>query len=159
MEKFRRKPVVIEAVQYTGENNKECLKFIGNNYDNTLDYPNIKTLEGTMRVDVGDWIIRDVNGEHYPCKTDIFEKTYDPVIENFEDMIGKTIISAKQMKLKGCDDKGFLRLEFSDRTSCIIAGGYGEYTGESESEYQTLICIGSRQEELEDMEDITNASN
>lgn len=41
----------------------------------------IKTLEGTMRADVGDWIIQGVKGELYPCKPDIFAATYEPVIE------------------------------------------------------------------------------
>ena len=80
--KFRKKPVVIEAVQFTGKNYKECESFIGKeNYDNTLNYPNIKTLEGTMRVSEGDWIIKGVQGEFYPCKPDIFEQTYEAVNE------------------------------------------------------------------------------
>ena len=58
--KFRKKPVVIEAVQLT-----ETTK--------------IKTLEGTMTGNPGDWLITGVNGEQYPCKPDIFEKTYEPV--------------------------------------------------------------------------------
>lgn len=58
--KYRKKPVVIEA--YITD--KECF---------------IETLEGTMKADVGDYIITGVNGEQYPCKPDIFEKTYDKV--------------------------------------------------------------------------------
>ena len=81
MSKYRKKPVVIEAMQFTGENNEDCKKFIGDNFDNTLSYPNIKTLEGTMRVGVGDWIIKGVKGEFYPCKPDIFEATYDSVYD------------------------------------------------------------------------------
>lgn len=60
--KFRKKPVVIQAYQNTG---KEPIS--------------IKTLEGTMRADVGDWIITGVKGEQYPCKPDIFEATYEKV--------------------------------------------------------------------------------
>ena len=45
------------------------------------DYLSIKTLEGTMRADQGDWIIRGVKGEIYPCKPEIFVATYDPVEE------------------------------------------------------------------------------
>jgi hypothetical protein len=44
-------------------------------------YPTIKTLEGNMRISDGDWIIRGVNGELYPCKPDIFDKSYDKVEE------------------------------------------------------------------------------
>ena len=58
--KFRKKPVVIEAHQ-------------------TSEHMDIKTLEGTMHAEPGDWIITGVNGEQYPCKPDIFQKTYEPV--------------------------------------------------------------------------------
>jgi len=88
MAKFRKKPVVIEAVQYTGENVAACKKFCpkigtksidedGAEYD--LLNLRIPTLEGVMRCDVGDWIIKGVKGEFYPCKPDIFEATYEPV--------------------------------------------------------------------------------
>lgn len=60
MAKYRKRPVVIEAYQT----------------DKELD---IETLEGTMHANAGDWIITGVNGEQYPCKPDIFEKTYEPV--------------------------------------------------------------------------------
>lgn len=60
MPKYRKKPVVIEAYQTTES-------FL------------IPTLEGTMKADIGDWIITGVNGEQYPCKPDIFIKTYDKV--------------------------------------------------------------------------------
>lgn len=60
--KFRKKPVTIEAYQT----------------DVSLD---IETLEGVMHASPGDWIITGVNGEKYPCKPDIFEKTYEPVEE------------------------------------------------------------------------------
>jgi len=79
MAKARKKPVVIDFVQFTGENYKECEDFIEGNFDNTLNYPNIKTLEGVMMVSKGDFIIKGVNGEFYPCKPDIFKKTYDVV--------------------------------------------------------------------------------
>ncbi len=58
--KFRKKPVVIDAVRI----------------DRKIQ---IITLEGTMTGEVGDWLITGVNGEKYPCKDDVFQKTYDPV--------------------------------------------------------------------------------
>lgn len=61
--KFRKKPVVIEAYQT----------------DKEID---IETLEGTMHASIGDWIITGVNGEKYPCKPDIFKKTYEPEEDN-----------------------------------------------------------------------------
>jgi hypothetical protein len=79
--KYRKKPVVVEALRFNGDNFKECKNFIGDNYDNTLNFPNIKTLEGTMAVNTGDWIIKGVKGEFYPCKPDIFELTYEKVEE------------------------------------------------------------------------------
>lgn len=79
--KFRKKPVVIEAVQWTGKNSNEVLHFmcpeLEPDAEATVD--TIKTLEGELHVSIGDWIIRGVKGEVYPCKPDIFEATYEPV--------------------------------------------------------------------------------
>jgi len=78
--KYIKKPVEIEAVQFTGENFEECKKYIGiANFDNTLNYPNVITSEGVMRVNVGDYIIKepfDKDRGFYPCKPDIFKQTY-----------------------------------------------------------------------------------
>jgi hypothetical protein len=78
---YRKKPVVIEAVQFTGFNAVELMRFCGDSvgeiYDNDAAF--INTLEGRMRASVGDYIIKGVNGEFYPCKPDIFEKTYELV--------------------------------------------------------------------------------
>jgi len=82
--RYRKKPVVIEAVQFfdTTENLCELDEFIGGLVVDYSDkkHPAVKihTLEGVMRAEVGDWIIRGVNGEFYPCKPDIFGKTYEP---------------------------------------------------------------------------------
>lgn len=79
MSKYKKKAIVIDAVEFSGNNTKECLDFIGDNYDKTLNYPNIKTLEGVMRVSIGDYIIKGIAGEFYPCKPNIFNKTYDKI--------------------------------------------------------------------------------
>lgn len=86
MPKFRKKPVEIEAVLWTGENVAELIDFGatgGPSFEFAVGYkPSpvyIATLEGRMRADPGDWIIRGVQGEYYPCKPDIFEKTYEAV--------------------------------------------------------------------------------
>lgn len=92
MAQFRKKPVVIEAVQYTGETVRVedvPLWLIEAMFDRTVRVPkddavkelHIHTLEGVMTVSVGDWIIRGVKGELYPCKPDIFAATYEPVTE------------------------------------------------------------------------------
>jgi len=81
--KYRKKPVVIDAMQFNGDNYAECRDYIGSgNYDNTLNFPNIITSEGVMTVSVGDYIIKepfDKERGFYPCKPDIFEQTYEPV--------------------------------------------------------------------------------
>ena len=77
MPKFRKKPVVIEAIQYTGDNKHEMRDFISGNIDERQGL-SIETLEGWLHASPGDWIIKGVNGEFYPCKPDIFEKTYEP---------------------------------------------------------------------------------
>jgi hypothetical protein len=82
MAKYRKKPVVIEAMQFTGSNQVEAAAWMGCSFpERTSEYAvlEINTLEGTMRVSPGDWIIKGVKGEFYPCKPDIFEATYEAV--------------------------------------------------------------------------------
>jgi hypothetical protein len=79
--KYRKKPVVVEAVRFDGKNHRECIKFLEAQGCFTKQTIFIPTLEGTMKASVGDYIIRGVNGECYPCKPDIFEKTYEPVMD------------------------------------------------------------------------------
>lgn len=97
---FRKKPVVIEAMQFvetgkvpckygmhTEHNSPEISRFVGKPLHVTVK-PNgtptgktvliIETLEGNVEASLGDWIIKGVNGEFYPRKPDIFEKTYEP---------------------------------------------------------------------------------
>jgi hypothetical protein len=79
--KFRKKPVVIEAVQWTGNNLEEIRQFTQNiaTYSSLSDLLIIPTLEGNMTAIPTDWIIKGVKGEFYPCKNDIFEQTYEKV--------------------------------------------------------------------------------
>ena len=85
MAKFRKKPVVIDAIQCLREQNISSVQdFVTDgsliyNADDNEYY--VKTIEGNMRVTKGDWIIRGVHGEYYPCKPEIFEKTYELVGE------------------------------------------------------------------------------
>lgn len=83
--KFRKKAVVIEAQHFTLENKERAFRFISCTKDpiGTAENPEIaiQTLEGTMVAKVGDWIIKGINGEFYPCKPDIFEMTYEKVEE------------------------------------------------------------------------------
>ena len=80
MPRFRKKPVDIEAVQWTGDNYFEIADFAnGVSLIHQCGSPKllIETLEGTMTAIAGDWIIKGVKGEFYPCKPDIFEETYE----------------------------------------------------------------------------------
>jgi hypothetical protein len=85
MAQYRKKPVVIEAVKWTGNNSEiEHMKYIwGQDFIlsaiNHEDYFGIATLEGVMNISLGDFIIKGVQGEFYPCKPDIFELTYEVV--------------------------------------------------------------------------------
>ncbi|MGB0257749.1 MAG: hypothetical protein ACPGES_03760 [Coraliomargarita sp.] len=76
--------MVIEAHQLNHENLKVIWEWMGDAYeghanvgDDQMLFLDIKTLEGTMTADEGDWIIKGINGEFYPCKPDIFDKTYE----------------------------------------------------------------------------------
>jgi len=87
MAKFRKKPVEIEARQYTDETMREIIKWCNTGLlpvMNAIAYHDgysliIRTLEGQHIASVGDWIIKGVAGEFYPCKPDIFAATYDAV--------------------------------------------------------------------------------
>lgn len=92
MPKFRKKPVVIEAIQWNGDAHSTLMieQFVGQSLS-LKENPNgtvadryflmIPTLESPHEANAGDWIIKGVKGEFYPCKPDIFEATYDLVEE------------------------------------------------------------------------------
>lgn len=83
--KYQKKPVIVEAVQYTGTNEsaREIERFVNDystlNYDEVANKYYVKTLEGQLYVDIGDYIIKGIKGEFYPCKPDIFKETYERV--------------------------------------------------------------------------------
>ena len=88
MGKYRKKPVIVEAVKFgvTPRSQKIAREFVGKDWidwelvgSKVISRPKIKTLEGNMEVGQGDYIIKGVNGEFYPCKPDIFEKTYEEI--------------------------------------------------------------------------------
>jgi len=79
--KYRKKPIVVEVIQFTGDNYADVRKFA----EPKTVYPHLNnlfivTLEGTMVAAPYDFIIKGIQGEIYPCKKDIFEQTYEPVI-------------------------------------------------------------------------------
>lgn len=84
--KVRKRPVEVEAIQYLpGKTCVEVAEFMGAPHDERDCYDDaewvIETLEGTMVALPGDWIVRGVQGEFYPVKPDIFEQTYEVVVE------------------------------------------------------------------------------
>ena len=88
MPKFRKKPVVIEAIQFNGVNGKDVEQWISKNKNNRIgkvvssgDAILMRTLKGAMRAEIGDYIIKDVKGDFFPCKPDIFEQTYELIEE------------------------------------------------------------------------------
>lgn len=92
--KFRKKPVVIEAIQYIYDSDVDKMQDAwGASFQRHMasyqecGFLRIETLEGIMKASPGDWIIKGIKGEFYPCKPNIFEATYEPVLEATE---GKT---------------------------------------------------------------------
>ena len=91
--KYRKKPVIIEAIQFDGSTNsverikdwsEHLIEFFAAERVNQTIYPSflvIPTLEGNMTASVNDWVIKGIKGEFYPCKPDIFEGTYELVKE------------------------------------------------------------------------------
>jgi len=84
--KYRKKPVVIDAMQFTDEMKDRVRHFVRCNVAADFDEQGrpvlkIQTLEGVMTAVLGDWIIKGVKGEFYPCKPDIFKATYEKVEE------------------------------------------------------------------------------
>ena len=79
IKRYRKKPVTIEAVRWTGNNISEICKFTGRDVSHLLSSGQlyIETLEGVHHASVGDYIIKGVKGEFYPCKPDIFANTYE----------------------------------------------------------------------------------
>lgn len=77
--KFRKKPVVIEAMQWTGNNWKEIDTFVGKSAQGQNGILWIYTLERIVSASLCDWVIKGVKGEFYPCKPDIFDATYEAV--------------------------------------------------------------------------------
>ncbi len=83
VKKYRKKPIIIEAVKWDGNNFEEVKEFVGKYRNFRIPIINasiiIFTLEGEMKARKGDYIIKGIKGEFYPCKPDIFEETYEEI--------------------------------------------------------------------------------
>ena len=119
MQKFVKKPIVIEAIQYDGTNITEIESFVGAKLSTIMSSVEdtqlvIPTLEGDMKVSKGDYVIKGIKGEFYPCKLDIFKSIYNVVEDNngilsegekrvrtnFNVSSSKTVDEAKQLMAK-----------------------------------------------------------
>lgn len=88
---YRKKPVIIEAVQFN--NSADIHEFCGDKVREPVgeNYLEIETLEGVMKANKGDYIIKGVKGEFYPCKPDIFNDTYIGVYDKYEEALHNII--------------------------------------------------------------------
>ena len=134
---YRKKPVVVEAVQWTGENHAEMCEFIDPEAFEIIPRIGlvIHTLEGDHHASPGDYIIKGVNGEFYPCKPDIFAKTYESVtltppneplsIEQLREMDGEPVwVKCLKPDKYTCPPVGWRILELS------FTGKFGVWNGD-----------------------------
>lgn len=105
---FRKKPVVIEAMKYDGTNFAALWEFTGKSAHireiSEMHAPlvlAVYTPEGVMKATIGDWIIRGVQGEFYPCKPDIFEATYEAVAGPAISTTGDSVASESVVSSSG----------------------------------------------------------
>lgn len=138
---FRKKPVVIEAVQFVGHNYAAIAAFT----DGAARYSStrcgdvetnccliIPTLEGDHKANVGDWIIKGVNGEFYPCKPDIFAKTYDAAEVGEGMSFGQAleaIKAGKRIARTGWNGKGMFVYLVPPASYAVQTGAATDYFG------------------------------
>ena len=125
--RYTKKPVTIEAVQWTGENWDEIRRFLPQAvrvFD--MNGLRVKTLEGELTVSKGDYIIKGVHGEFYPCKPDIFAKTYEPEGAQ-QDALQANSTSWKQDDCPFCGNKEIsITTEGPFKSSiCLLCGARG----------------------------------
>ena len=158
--KYRKKPVIIEAIQWTGKNLIEVSAFINNeSYAEALKeydrcFPDklcrdvhkdiikregfcIETLEGNMKGKIGDYIIKGVNGEFYPCKPDIFAKTYEEVTEQLTTLMGLNISNMEDK-----DIMSELKLEYRNNIVYFNGLKINAYTAEGMRLISNLLKKG-----------------
>jgi len=81
--RYIKKPIPVEAIQWTGDNFKEVREFMDDTHVVITMYDDliIPTLEGDMKAPKDSWIIRGAMGEYYPCRREVFEETYEPICD------------------------------------------------------------------------------
>ena len=157
MQKFVKKPVVIEAIQYDGANITEIETFVRGKLPTIMTSDLgaqlvISTLEGDMKVTKGDYVIKGINGEFYPCKPDIFKSTYNVIEDNngvltegekrvrtnFNVLSSKAVDTAKQLMAEAIN---LLSRDQNDVASYYYDNGntiqYKELSGDYQREVAT----------------------
>ena len=117
--KYRKRPVVIEAVRYDGHNHEEIGAFAGENVSLEGGILFVRTLENRrLEADRGDWIIKGIKGEFYPCKPDIFAATYEPATQTSAPEAVEEAISRIRVHFK---DRGLCKLlSLGDNCNCPL---------------------------------------
>lgn len=136
MPKFRKKPVVIDAIQFVLGNEKEIIAFIGKEnfsfgmgLDNTVSEISIPTLEGRMTARLNDWIIKGVKGEFYPIKDDIFKETYEPAEPR---LMEECPDHPNGHRFIDCDEQGKI-------CTCGVVKGTGKKPSVTEDTYELKV--------------------
>lgn len=109
MEKFRKKPVVVESQRYTAETCAAICEWMGIGHGSETDRCGldpfvVETLEGPMKASPGDYIIKGVKGEFYPCRADIFALTYEPADSQPEPMVPLRPVIAIEAAFNSIED-------------------------------------------------------
>jgi len=126
MPKFRKRPVVIDAIQWNGKNVAEVSAFLAGSTARFDDSGGLKipTREGEMLASIGDWIIRGIKSEIYPCKPEIFEATYESV-EPVKDWVIQNIHAGNVAQPSGESTKEAPTAYHSPRLKRTIMDGPG----------------------------------
>lgn len=151
--KARKKSVIVEAVQWNGNNTQEILDFCNGNCVEKARgaYLYVTTLEGGHIASVGDYIIKGIKGEFYPCKPDIFEKTYDVVCDNNEIDVQLTLEEIELLELALEDNEKFL-----NRLIRTFTGGEA-FHGTIKQLLNTNKCVSNKlQKQKEELENEKN---
>ncbi len=124
--KYKKKPVVVEAVKWTGENHAEMCEFIDPEVFEIIPRVGlvIHTLEGDHHASYGDYIIKGVNGKFYPCKPDIFAKTYEAALPTLTPP-NEWVSVNKRLPEKRKDvlvhyGNGRIGIDWIDSTQCFV---------------------------------------
>lgn len=143
--KYRKRPIEIEALQWTGENQREMFDFL-TNYEKVNEYMDsvgenfyidhnrvqgglvIKTLEGEHIASIGDVVIKEINGVFYPCKPDIFEKSYEKIADVDSKEVTQDTISQciTYLQRNGYVVKKWTKSMQTDSDECVALEEKGE---------------------------------